>query len=67
MYDQPVLFRNFERINKQIIKVGGGVMYCNHKGIAENDIGQCTVYTWISSKSTLWKENLRGKAYGSIY
>jgi hypothetical protein len=32
MSDQPLLFRNFEPINKRIIKVGGGVMYCNHKG-----------------------------------
>jgi hypothetical protein len=35
MSDQPLLFRNFERINKRIIKVGGGVMYCNHKGTVD--------------------------------
>jgi hypothetical protein len=30
MSDQPLLYRNFERINRRIIEVGGGVMYCNH-------------------------------------
>jgi hypothetical protein len=35
MSNQPLLFRNFKRIKKRIIKVGGGVMYCNRKGTVD--------------------------------
>jgi hypothetical protein len=33
--DQSVLIKNFEQINKRIINIGGGVIYCNHNGIVD--------------------------------
>jgi hypothetical protein len=35
MSDQPLLFWNFEGINKKIINVSGEVMYCNDKGTVD--------------------------------
>jgi hypothetical protein len=35
MSDQPLLFRNFERINKRIIPVSSGVTYCNYMGMVD--------------------------------
>jgi hypothetical protein len=34
MSDQPNLFRNLEPIKRRTVKVGGGVLYANHRGTA---------------------------------